>query len=218
MQSSTFARASAATLVAGGILGALVPVLHPGHGAGYYTHPMTAPAHLALFVAVLLVSLGLPWAAAVAGAGRPSAVGGAAAFFAGLACLDGSHGLIDGAVLPALAARPGWAPLLAAGHGSDHLLAGGLLTPLTTAGVALIVAGSLALGSAVARSRVVPRAVGLALALAWVLVPLSMFFPALRGVDVAVPYVALAALGVAAARRRRIPALAPAAAPRPAAA
>jgi hypothetical protein len=63
--------ASAALLVAGGLLGALVPVLHPGHGPGYYTAAATASSHLLLFAAVLLVSLGLPGSRATGRAEAP---------------------------------------------------------------------------------------------------------------------------------------------------
>src|SRR5215210_3292133 len=104
MSSPFIRRTSGITLLAGGVAGTIVPALHPAHGAGYYLQPMTAASHLLLFCAVLLVSLGLPGLAAHGGEGRWAAYIGAAAAFVGLWCLDGTHGLIDGSVLPALAA------------------------------------------------------------------------------------------------------------------
>jgi hypothetical protein len=116
--------ASATLLAAGGVLGALVPALHPGHGPGYYSHPSTASAHLLLFAAVLALSLGLPALARDGAGGRAAGSVGAALYFVGVWCLDGTHGLVDGAVMPALAAsQPKAAALLAPGHASQAMLA-----------------------------------------------------------------------------------------------
>ncbi len=192
---------AAALLVVGGALGALVPALHPGHGPGYYAHPATAHAHLLLFAAVLLVSLGLPALAREGAGGRAGASVGAALYFVGLWCLDGTHGIVDGAVMPALAAtQPKAAALLAPGHASQDLLAAGPMRLIVDAGIALFVAGSLLLGAAVARAGRAPRLVGACVAVAWAGMPASMALPDLRPVALALPYLALAAAGVALAR------------------
>jgi hypothetical protein len=198
------ARAAGLALLVGGALGALVPVLHPGHGPGYYTHPMTAASHLLLFAAVLVVSLGLPGLARTGGAGRATAFAGAALLFVGEWCLDGTHGLVDGAVLPALAARqPAVAAWLAPGHASQDLFANGALGTIVNAGVPLFILGALLLGVTIARARQLPRAVGWGLALGWVLMPPSFVFPVLRAPAVALPYVAFGACGVALLLARR---------------
>ena len=188
----------AALLVVGGALGALVPVLHPGHGPGYYANPATASSHLLLFAAVLAVSLGLP-ALVREGAGqRVGAALGAACYFVGLWCLDGTHGIVDGAVMPALAAhQPKAAALLAHGHASQDLLAAGPMATIVDAGIGLFAAGSLLLGVALARTGRVPRPVGWALAVAWAGMPVSIFVPDLRLVALALPYLAVAAAGAA---------------------
>ena len=198
MTSRSIRRASGVALLAGGVAGTIVPALHPAHGAGSYLHPMTATSHLLLFCAVLLVSLGLPGLAAHGGGGRWGAQIGAAAAFVGLWCLDGTHGLIDGAVLPALAATHAtFAAALASGHASQELLAAGPLGTITGVGIPLFAVGSLLLGITLARAGRLPRIAGWAIAGAWVLAPVSFMFPALRGVGVALPYVALAGAGVA---------------------
>ena len=195
-------RTSGVALLAGGVAGTIVPAFHPAHGAGYYLHEMTAASHLLLFCAVLLVSLGLPGLVAHGGGGRWTAQIGAAATFVGLWCLDGTHGLIDGAVLPALAAaHPTFAVPLASGQASQELLAAGPLGTITTIGIALFAVGSLLLGISLARAGRLPRIVGWAIAGAWALAPVSFILPALRGVGVALPYVALAGAGIALLRR-----------------
>jgi hypothetical protein len=202
----TARRVAAALLVAGGALGALVPALHPGHGPGYYANPFTAQSHLLLFAAVLLVSMALPTLAREGGGGCPAATLGAAGYFVGLWCLDGTHGIIDGAVLPALAAvQPKAAPLLAPGVASQSMLAAGPMGLITDVGMVLFIGGSLALGAALARGRVVPRAVAWFLAVAWALVPVSFAVPLLRGPALTLPYLALVLAGVtwAASRARR---------------
>jgi len=198
MSSRFIHRTSGGALLAGGVAGTIVPALHSAHGAGYYLHAMTAASHLLLFCAVLLVSLGLPGLVARGGAGRWAAHIGAAAAFVGLWCLDGTHGLIDGAVLPALAAAHApFAAALASGHASQELLAAGPLGTITTIGIPLFAVGSLLLGITLARAGRLPRLVGWATAGAWVLAPVSFVIPALRGVGVALPYVSLAGAGVA---------------------
>ena len=202
MSSRSLRRASGVALVAGGVAGTIVPALHPAHGAGYYLHAMTGASHLLLFCAVLLVSLGLPGLAAHGGGGLWAAQIGAAATFVGLWCLDGTHGLIDGAVLPALAATHAtFAAALASGRASQELLASGPLGTITGVGIPLFAVGSLLLGITLAREGRLSRFVGWAIAGAWVLAPVSFMIPALRGVGVAVPYVALAGAGVALLRR-----------------
>lgn len=193
------ALAAGVLLLVGGAMGAAVPLLHPAHGAGYYADPMTARSHLLLFAAALVVSLGLPALARVGGAGRAIAGVGAALVFVGEWCLDGSHGLIDGAVLPALAGsdRGAVSSWLAPGHASQDLLAGGPMGAITGIGAPAFIVGSLLLGAALVRARRLPRAVGWGVAFGWVLMPPSFAFPVLRAPAVALPYLALAAAGVA---------------------
>jgi len=191
-------RGSGVALLAGGVAGAIVPALHPEHGAGYYLNPMTAASHVLLFCAVLVVSLGLPGLAAHGGASRRVAYIGAAAMFVGLWCLDGTHGVIDGAVLPALAAGDATvASVLASGHASQEMLAAGPLGTITGVGIPLFAIGSLMLGITLARAGRLPPLVGLVVAVAWVIAPVSFMIPSLRGVGVALPYVALAGAGIA---------------------
>ena len=195
--------ASAALLVAGGLLGALVPVLHPGHGPGYYTAAATASSHLLLFAAVLLVSLGLPGLARDGAGGGAAGTLGAALYFVALWCLDGTHGIVDGAVMPALAStQPKAHALLAGGHASQDLLAAGPMSTIVDVGIALFALGSLLLGVALARAGRMPRAVGAAVALAWVAMPVSFAVPAVRLVALALPYLALVAAGGALALGR----------------
>ena len=213
MPSPVATRLSAAALLAGGLLGAAVPAAHPAHGPAYYTDPMTALVHLLLFVAVLLVSLGLPGlVAAQPERLRPWAAAGAALLFVGEWLLDGTHGIVDGAVLPALVQH---------GTGGVHdaglaqALAAGPLGTLTGVGAPVIIAGCVTLGAVLARGGVVPRWVAVLLALCWVLVPVSFVVPEVRGLDVALPYVAFAAVGIALlVRSARAPAPRPHAAPR----
>lgn len=199
-------RFSAAALFVGGLAGAFVPLLHPGHGHGYYTHPLTTASHLLLFGAVLTVSVGLPGLFAFGTNGRGPALLGTAALFAGLWCLDGSHGLIDGAVLPVLAAtQPSVAALLAPGQASQDLLASGPLGLITTVGIGAYILGSLLLGVALVRAQHLPRPAGWMVALAWILMPPSFVFPVLRAPGVALPYLALALAGAMLARRTSTP-------------
>jgi hypothetical protein len=207
-------------LVAGGTLGALVPALHPGHGPGYYTNPGTATTHLLLFAAVLLLSLGLPALARDGAGGRAAATAGAALYFVGVWCLDGTHGLVDGAVMPTLAAtQPKAAALLTPGHASQAMLASGPMGTIVDAGIGLFAAGSLLLGVTLARAGRLPRAVGWAVALGWALMPVSFAVPALRSAALMLPYLALAAAGVALAllgapaARAAVPTAPPARAP-----
>jgi hypothetical protein len=212
---NTVRLAAAALLVVGGALGALVPFVHPGHGPGYYAHPGTATAHLLLFAAVLALSLGLPALVRDGAGGRPAATIGAALYFVGVWCLDGTHGIVDGAVLPTLAAvQPKAAPLLAPGVASQAMLAAGPMGLIVDAGIAAFTAGSLLLGLSLARAGRLPRAVGWAIAAAWPFVPLSELVPSVRLAALALPYVALVAAGLALAlvdvrARRRVPATAP---------
>ena len=199
-------RFSSLALITGGLAGAVVPLLHPGHGSGYYTHPFTMASHLLLFVAVLVVSAGLPGLFVFATAGRGWALVGTLAVFGGLWCLDGSHGLIDGAVLPTLAAgQPTVATLLAPGHASQDLLAAGPLGPITGGGASAYILGSLLLGVALVRARKLSPVVGWFVAFAWILMPPSFVFPVLRAPGVALPYVALALAGAALALRSPSP-------------
>jgi hypothetical protein len=198
MRPSVLARVSGATLLAGGVLGAAVPAAHPAHGPAYYTDPLTAPVHLLLFFAVLLVSLGLPGlVAAQPERLRPWAALSATLVFVGEWLLDGTHGIVDGAVLPALVSHGdvGSAHGATRGIGLAETLGAGPLGTLVDVGVPVMIAGCIALGVVLARGRVVPRWAAALLALCWVLVPVSFFVPAVRGLDVAVPYVAFAALG-----------------------
>ena len=197
--SRLLARLPGALLVLGGALGAAVPVLHPVHDAGYYVHRMTAPSHLLLLLAVLLVSLGLPGLVARQPDGvRPLAALGAAGVFVGEWLLDGTHGIVDGAVMPALAHGSH------AGGASPHALAAmidaGPLGTLTGIGVPVMIVGCLVLGGALWRGAAathVPRGAAVLLACCWALFPLRFVLPAVAGVDVMLPYVALAVVGAA---------------------
>jgi hypothetical protein len=80
--------------------------------------------------------------------------------------------------------------------------------------VPVIILGCVVLGVVLARGRVVPRTVAALLGLCWVLVPVSFVVPAVRGLDVALPYVAFAAVGGALLVRTRAARTAPAAEPR----
>ena len=193
------ARLPGALLVIGGALGAAVPVLHPAHDAGYYVHQLTAPSHLLLLIAVLLVSLGLPGLVARHPDGvRPLATLGAAGVFVGEWLLDGTHGIVDGAVMPALAHGAH------AGGPSAHALAAlidaGPLGTLTGIGVPVMIVGCLVLGVALWRGAAVtrvPRWAAVLLACCWTLFPLRFVLPAVAGVDVMLPYVALGIVGAA---------------------
>ncbi len=188
---------SGVLLVLGGLLGAAVPVVHPMKVAGYYSHPMTGPSHLLLLAAVLLVSLGLPGLVArQPDARRRWAALGAAGVFVGEWLLDGTHGIVDGAVLPAVvhAAHSGNVdpvPLVAA---VQH----GPLGVLTDLGVPIMILGCLVLGVTLFRGAAatrLPRAAAVLLGGCWVLFPFRFVFPVVAGQDVALPYVALLLVG-----------------------
>ena len=197
--SRLLARLPGALLVLGGALGAAVPVLHPAHGADYYVHQLTAPSHLLLLVAVLLVSLGLPGLVARhPDRVRPLAALGAAGVFVGEWLLDGTHGVVDGAVMPALAHGSH------AGGASPHALAAlidaGPLGTLTGIGVPVMIVGCLVLGAALWRGAAVtriPRWAAVLMACCWALFPLRFVVPTVAGVDVMLPYVALGVIGAA---------------------
>lgn len=195
--SRTSDRTSGALLVLGGLLGAAVPVLHPMKVTGYYSHPMTGPSHLLLLAAVLLVSLGLPGLVArQPAAQRPWAAAGAAGVFVGEWLLDGTHGIVDGAVLPAVvhAAHAGGADARALVAAAQA----GPLAVLAALGVPVMIAGCVALGVALFRGAAatrLPRPAAVLLASCWALVPLRFVLPAVAGADVALPYVALLVVG-----------------------
>ncbi|WP_284348351.1 hypothetical protein [Roseisolibacter agri] len=188
---------SGALLVTGGLLGAAVPVVHPMKVTGYYSHPMTGPSHLLLLAAVLLVSLGLPGLVArQPEALRRWAALGAAGVFVGEWLLDGTHGIVDGAVLPAVvhAAHAGNVdpvPLVTA-------VQNGPLGVLTDLGVPVMILGCVTLGVALFRGAAatrLPRAAAVLLAACWALFPLRFVFPVVAGADVALPYVSLLVVG-----------------------
>lgn len=195
-------RLSGALLLAAGILGVAVPALHPSHGPAYYSDAMTAPVHLLLLAAVLLSSLALPGVVLALGERwRPWAAASAALVFVGNWLLDGTHGIVDGAVLPALVQHGAVDTAHGATHGATRgvglaeTLAAGPLGTLVDVGVPVMILGCITLGIVLARSGAVARWTGVLLALCWVLVPVSFVVPAVRGFDVALPYVAFAALG-----------------------
>ena len=212
--SRLLARLPGALLVIGGALGAAVPVLHPAHGPGYYVHQLTAPSHLLLLVAVLLVSLGLPGLVARHPDGvRPLATLGAAGVFVGEWLLDGTHGIVDGAVMPALArGAHGGGASAASPHALAALIEAGPLGTLTGIGVPVMIVGCVVLGVALWRGAAVtrvPRWAAVLLACCWMLFPLRFVLPAVAGVDVMLPYVALGVVGAALLRdgaRARTPA------------
>jgi hypothetical protein len=149
------------------------------------------------------VSLGLPALVATGAAMRTAGRAGGALYFVGLWALDGSHGLIDGAVLPALAHRvPAVHHALQAGHPSQDLLANGPMGLIVGAAIPCFALGSLLLAAALWRARVLPRPVAGLLAVAWALAPVSFVVPSLRAPGVALPYVALLAAGAALLARR----------------
>ena len=207
MSHSRPARVAGLLLLLGGVLGAAVPLLHPAKDGAYYAHAMTAPSHLLLLAAVLLVSLGLPGLVArQPEAVRPWAAAAVALVFVGEWLLDGTHGIVDGAVLPALSGHAATASLVADPHRLAALLDAGPLGTLTGVGVPVMIAGCVALGAALWRGSTatpVPRWAALLLALCWILVPLRFVLPAVAGLDVMLPYVAFACLGAALLAERR---------------
>jgi len=205
MSASVLSRVSGALLILGGALGVAVPAAHPSHGPAYYTDHRTAPVHLLLFGAVLLVSLGLPGLVAAQPARwRPWAAAGATLVFVGEWLLDGTHAIVDGAVLPALVQQGvvGAAHGATRGVGLAQALAAGPLGTLVDVGVPIMIAGCLALGIILLRAGALSRVAAALLAGCWILVPVSFVVPAVRGLDVALPYVAFAALGIALLRPR----------------
>jgi hypothetical protein len=206
MPASILTRVSGLLLVLGGALGVAVPAAHPNHGPAYYTDHRTAPVHLLLLGAVLLVSLGLPGlVAAQPTRWRPWAAASAALVFVGEWLLDGTHGIVDGAVVPALVQHGAVGAVHGAtrGAGLAEVLAAGPLGTLVDVGVPVMIVGCIALGVALARGGAVPRWTAALLACCWVLVPVSFVVPAVRGLDVALPYVAFLALGGALLRPMR---------------
>lgn len=199
MPHSRPARVSGLLLLAGGIVGAIVPLSHPNHGPAYYADPMTSPVHLLLLAAVLLVSLGLPGLVnAQPERWRTWAAVAAALVFTGEWLLDGTHAIVDGAITPALVQQG----IVDTSHGGAHgmglaqALSAGPLGTLVDVGVPTLILGCIALGTVLFRARTVPRAAALLLALCWVLVPVSFIVPGVRGFDVALPYVAFGVLGL----------------------
>jgi hypothetical protein len=86
---------------------------------------------------------------------------------------------------------------------------------LTGIGVPVMIVGCLVLGVALWRSAAdtrIPRSAAVLLACCWMLFPLRFVLPAVAGVDVMLPYVALGIVGAALLRdgtRARTPASAP---------
>lgn len=205
MSAAVLSRVSGALLILGGALGVAVPLAHPSHGPAYYTDHMTAPVHLLLLAAVLLVSLGLPGVVAVQPARwQRWAAAGATLVFVGEWLLDGTHAIVDGAVLPALVQQG----VIGAAHGATRgvglaqALAAGPLGTLVNVGVPIMIAGCLVTGIILLRAGTLSRIAAVLLAGCWILVPVSFVVPAVRGPDVALPYVAFAALGIALLRPR----------------
>src|SRR3990170_1490320 len=100
---------------------------------------MPSPFSTPLSGAVLLVSLGLPGlVAAQPERLRPWAAVGAALVFVGEWLLDGTHGIVDGAVLPALVQHGAGGAHAA---GLAQALAAGPLGALTDVGVPVIIGG-----------------------------------------------------------------------------
>jgi hypothetical protein len=196
MSSTTLFRLSGLALFLGGLLGGF-PFLHPQRtDPGYFTHPLTVPVHLAGFVAVLLILLGLPglYARQAARAGLLGLVGIVLVFFS-LALLDGTHNIVDGALLPALAHHPSVGPLLVPGGPVDTAVQEGPLGTLVDIGGPLFILGCILLGSAIVRARVLPRWTGVLIAVAWVLIPISFAVPRLEDIAFGLPYLALACAG-----------------------
>lgn len=211
MTSTASARIAGVLLVLGGVLGAAVPLLHPMKDASYYHHPMTGPSHLLLLAAVLLVSLGLPGLVARQSATvRPWAAAAAALVFVGEWLLDGTHGIVDGAVLPALAGHDATAHLAGDAHRLAAVIDAGPVGTLAGLGVPVMILGCLALGGALwrgAEGSRLRRVAAVLVAVCWTLFPLRFVLPAVAGVDVMLPYVAFGCLGLTLLRR---PAPAPA--------
>lgn len=197
MSSTTLFRLSGLSLVLGGLFSILYLFIHPGgSGLAYYEDPMTAPAHLVGFVAVLLVLLGLPglYARQAERAGILGLAGTVLIFF-GLAVLDGTHNVVDSIVTPALATIPEAEPLLAAGGPLEEAVQGGMQGTLVGVGGPMLLLGLILLGIAILRAKVLPRGAGALLIVSAPVTPLGFMVPSLEDLTLTVPYLVLGCLG-----------------------
>ena len=123
MSNATLFRLNGLTLVLGGVLGGVASAVHPPD----LTDPINVPVHLALYVAIMLIALGLPGlylrhseATKVAG------LIGMVMLFFGIVFGDTIHSVIEFTVMPVITANPDTAALM---HGGPP----GLMAPLMIA-------------------------------------------------------------------------------------
>jgi hypothetical protein len=207
MKLSSLIRLSGLSLFLGGLLDIAGTVLEP-HGGGleYATNPLAVSSGLLEIAAVLLVMLGLPglFAAQADRAGILGFIGTVTVFFC-LPLLDLTHGYVDAAIRPALAATPEAARLLGPGGSFDKALAHGLAGSFISLAGPVSLLGLILLGIATMRAGVLPRWTGVLLVAAAVLAPLGFIVPVLDGISLASPYAALGCAGLALTVAKRAP-------------
>jgi hypothetical protein len=120
--------------------------------------PFDGPLHVAYFVALMLVLLGLP-AVIARQAPRGGILGllGGVAVWLGLAMTEAPHAAISGTVLPGMLADPSTAPLVAVQSVLYSNLMHGAFPVFMGVGSALLAFGALALSGATLWARILPR-------------------------------------------------------------
>jgi hypothetical protein len=195
MSKSVFDRLSGVALLLGGLVAIVALIFHPSDIAA----PRSAPAHVALYAAVMLVLLGLPGlGAAIARRSRVLGLSGMVLLFFGLAFEDPLHSVLAFTVIPVLAANPDTRPLLQ-GPPPPTLMA------FQIGAGPLILLGMIGLAVALWRMDAAPWLVGV-LALGVVGVVIAFAIPPL-GIGPGLIYLSLAVAGAAllAGPRVRIP-------------
>jgi hypothetical protein len=180
-----FTRIGGAAILLGGLIAAVALIFHPDDIAA----PRSAPTHLALYVAVLLLLFGLPGLGRIlAQRSRVLAAVGTVLLFFGLAFEDPLHSVLAFTVIPVLAADPNTRSLI---NGPPPPI----LEVLQFGSAVPILAGLILLAVAVWRTAVLPRWTIGALLIAIVGLALAVALPPSGPIGPILLYLSLATLG-----------------------
>jgi hypothetical protein len=154
MTSSTLVRLGGLALLAGAAVCTVGQAVHPATPLD----PLDGPLHVAYFIVLLPVLLGLP-AVIARQAGRAGVLGlvGVVAVWCGLAMTEVPHAVLSATVLPALLADPSTASLVAERSVLYANLMHGAFPVFMGVGSGLLALGTLMLAAATFWARVLPR-------------------------------------------------------------